>query len=517
MHVDMMNRFHTGLLLTVICLIAIGMRVWGIAYDLPNIYHPDEPRYIVIGQTIFRTGDLNPHFFNYPSLLFYVNSLSYIPYYLIGMATGEFQNREDVRFPLKYNPAIGVARTNQPSSVLLGRLISVCFSVGSVLLSYLITVRITRKTYAGLVAGALMALSLPNVVYGRLVTPNSLLIFFVLASLWAAVGILQQGKPRHYIAAGLFLGLAASSKYNGAAAAVLLLAAHFVRHGSRGIKKPLIYGALGIGCLAFVATTPYAALDYKAFTAGLAYEATHYATGHAGMEGDTPVWYFSYLLRTIWPILLLAVFQIVQGIRKRSTETVLLLLFPVVYFLLVSRFEVRNDRTILPVVPFFFLLAAVASTSLFAVARALKKRRRRVLSLATALLLTLCLVQQTVATVRDNLQLGKPDSREAARIWVHRHIPEGAQIAIESYAPFIDYKRYRVWNFVRIIDNSPEWYEANNFNYLVFSEGIYGRYFRNPVKHHSEVLDYTALFNRFRLVESFTQGGFEIRIYRVAW
>ena len=188
MHFTMKSRRYTGLLLTAACLIAIGMRIWGIAYDLPNIYHPDEPRYIVISQTIFRTGDLNPHFFNYPSLLFYVNALACAPYYLIGKATGDFQSREDVRFPLKYNPAIGVARTSQPSSVLLGRIVSVCFSVSSVLLAYLTAVRITRKTYAGLFAGALMALSQPNVVYGRLVTPNSLLIFFLLASLWAATG-----------------------------------------------------------------------------------------------------------------------------------------------------------------------------------------------------------------------------------------------------------------------------------------------------------------------------------------
>ena len=244
---------------------------------------------------------------------------------------------------------------------------------------------------------------------------------------------------------------------------------------------------------------------------------THYATGHVGMEGDTPLWYFSYLLRTIWPVLLLAVVQVVQGIRVRSKETVLLLLFPIVYFLLISRFEVRNDRTILPIIPFLFLLAATASVSLFAIAHTAKTRRRRVLSLATVLVLALCIFQQTAAAVRDNLRLGEPDSREEARIWVHKHVAEGAKIAIESYAPFIDYTRYRVWNFVRIIDNPPEWYVANNFNYLVFSEGIYGRYFRNPVKHHSEVRGYTVLFNRFRLVQSFTEGEFEIRVYRVGW
>jgi hypothetical protein len=51
-------------------------RLLGIWKGLPYIYYPDEPVSIGIVQNIFKTGNLNPHFFNYPSLFYYLNALA---------------------------------------------------------------------------------------------------------------------------------------------------------------------------------------------------------------------------------------------------------------------------------------------------------------------------------------------------------------------------------------------------------------------------------------------------------
>jgi len=107
-----------------ILFMAFLLRIWGIDYDLPYIYHPDEPGYIIISQNIFKTGDLNPHFFNYPSLFFYINAFAYIPYYLVGKLIGIFRTPGDIVPPLSL--AMGVTRAPMPSAVLLGRFITVC-------------------------------------------------------------------------------------------------------------------------------------------------------------------------------------------------------------------------------------------------------------------------------------------------------------------------------------------------------------------------------------------------------
>jgi len=69
-------------LLIGVTLLAISLRIWGINFGLPYLYHPDEPVGVRIAQRMFKTGDLNPHFYHWPSLTFYINALAYIPYYL---------------------------------------------------------------------------------------------------------------------------------------------------------------------------------------------------------------------------------------------------------------------------------------------------------------------------------------------------------------------------------------------------------------------------------------------------
>jgi hypothetical protein len=53
-------------------LIVLGLvlRVWGITFGLPYLYHPDEPLGVSVAINMVKTGDLNPHFFGYGSLFF---------------------------------------------------------------------------------------------------------------------------------------------------------------------------------------------------------------------------------------------------------------------------------------------------------------------------------------------------------------------------------------------------------------------------------------------------------------
>ena len=82
-----------------IILLAISLRVWGIDYGLPYLYFPDEPNKVVVAQNIFKTGDLNPHYFLKPSLFIYLNVLGYVPYYLVGKWVGVFRSPADIPYP----------------------------------------------------------------------------------------------------------------------------------------------------------------------------------------------------------------------------------------------------------------------------------------------------------------------------------------------------------------------------------------------------------------------------------
>ncbi len=96
------------------------------------------------------------------------------------------------------------------------------------------------------------------------------------------------------------------------------------------------------------------------------------------------------------------------------------------------------------------------------------------------------------------------------------NLPKGSRIAIESYAPFVDPAVYRVQGYGAMIVHSPEWYVTNGFDYPVFSQGMYGRFYREPEKYADSVSQYNAFFDRFRLVRQFADDGYEVRLYAVA-
>jgi hypothetical protein len=120
-----------------------------------------------------------------------------------------------------------------------------------------------------------------------------------------------------------------------------------------------------------------------------------------------------------------------------------------------------------------------------------------------------------VKTADDVRRLTTVDSRETARIWIADTLPRGAKIAVESYSPFVDPQRFTVQGFWSMIGKDPEWYAENGFEYLVFSQGMYGRFYLEPERYGSEVKQYDGFFTRLTLVKMFVDGGYEIRIYTV--
>jgi len=500
-------------LLIGVTLLAISLRIWGINFGLPYLYHPDEPVGVRIAQRMFKTGDLNPQFYHWPSLTFYINALAYIPYYLVGKSMGVFHSPADIPSPIML--AMGVGQTPMPTTWLLGRFLTVTFGSAAVVLAFLIGRKLTNNTAVGLLAGIMMAISPTNVAHSRLITPDTFTVFFVLLSFWGSVQVLQQGKPWHYIIAGIGSGLAASTKYTGALIVLPLILAHLLRHGLKGMRERNLYSGLVFSVVAFLATTPFALLDYQKFLTDLQFDAQHYSTGHAGMEGNTLNWYLAYLWRVEGPVALLAVLEILRGIYARSKRSILLSVFPLVYFAFISSLVVRNDRTLLPLTPFLFLLASSLVVNLFRQTNTRRLNTRKALTLAAVVLVIVSLTVPFLRTVKNNFQLTTVDSRETARIWIAHNLPSGARIAIESYAPYVDPQRFSVQGFGRMIDQTPEWYIANGFQYLIFSQGMFGRFYREPDRYSNDVSQYEKLFRAFDMVKTLTDGGYEVRIYHV--
>jgi 4-amino-4-deoxy-L-arabinose transferase-like glycosyltransferase len=494
-------------------LLAGFLRVWTLGYDLPYVYHPDEPVNVDITQRIFKSGDFNPHFFGYPSLFYYVNEAVHELYYVTGKLAGTLQTRSDVAPLTKL--AMGVTSAPQPGLILVSRAVTVAFGLGTVLLTYMLGVRLLGDRRAAALGALITAVAPTNVALSRLITPDTFVAFFVVASVLAATYVAQAGKSKHYAFCGLLVGLAASTKYNGGLVVLALVVAHLLGP-SAGARR---HWRLGLGLLACVAGfllgSPFALLDSSTFLGYLRWEGSHYATGHPGMEGKAVAWYLAYMWSTAGVVYVFAVLEIIRGLVSRSKAIALLAAFPVAYFVFIGSFEVRNDRTFLPLTPLLFLLAASFVTHVLTLAGALRSPTwRRIAVGIVSCVVLVAVLQPAVRTFQDTERLIAGDSRKTARIWIGENLPPGARIAIESYSPFVDPGRYSVGAFGRITDHEPEWYRAQGFQYVIVSEGMYGRFFREPDRYPKQVADYNVLFASLTPLKIFPDGGYEIRIYK---
>lgn len=496
-----------------VLLVTLALRLWGIAFGLPYLYHPDEPGYVSIVQNIFKTGDLNPHFFNYPSLFFYLNALAYVPYYLAGKLIGTFGSVADIAGPILLIGGSG--KTALPSTFLLGRGLSVTFGVAAVVLTFHMGRQITGRTAVGVLAALFLAFSPTHIANSRFVAPDVFLTFFVLLAAWLAFRVYASGRTTDYLLAGAAIGLVGSTKYNGVIIAVVLLTAHFLRHGFKGLTEWRLYLAPAAAAVAFLATTPFALLDPIHFLEGVRIEAQHYATGHPGGTGSTLLWYLDYLWNTEGPAILVSALAIVWGICRRSKPIWLLAVYPVTYFTFISMFVVHNDRTLLPLLPFLFLLAAAALVSLYGWARTQAHMRGAWIG-AFIVLILLSLALPLTRALADNVRLTTPNSLETARVWIERNAPPGAHFAVESYSPYVDPQHFVVQGLYKLNDRSPDWYVSEGYDYIVVSQRMFRRFYADPVKFAGEIVRYEALFSAFEEVKVFTDGGYEVRVYRVS-
>jgi hypothetical protein len=86
------RRVCTGLLL-----LALVLRLVGLTADLPYMHHPDEPVNLRVLDAMVSHGDANPHFFNYPSLFFYLHAAFHLDGPLLGWIPGSPSERPSAR------------------------------------------------------------------------------------------------------------------------------------------------------------------------------------------------------------------------------------------------------------------------------------------------------------------------------------------------------------------------------------------------------------------------------------
>jgi 4-amino-4-deoxy-L-arabinose transferase-like glycosyltransferase len=507
------NPRIAGIFLFAVFFIAVVLRLWGINFGLPFLYHPDEPNKVQFAQQVLKTGDLNPHYFQKPPFYIYLNALIYIPYLSIDQIRGINLKIQDLQAPQMEN--MGTGKTSQPSTVLLGRLVTVLFSCLAIWLTFLISQKVTGNIHIAILSTLFMAFAPGLVQHSRFITPDSQVVFFCLLTVFISIDIYQQGRKRDYILAGIAGALAASSKYNAVLVLFVPVVAHLLRNSWRAsLKDKKIFWSAIASIITFIVLNPVLLFSFQEFYQGASFEASHYATGHVGMEGNAFIWYLNYFWTSESLAAVLGCAGMFLGLIKRQKQYILLAVFPVVFFAFISLFEVRNDRTAIPITPYTYIFAAILLVGLW---QQFAKKSWQDLLIRVVLLCSVIFI--LLFSLNSDIQVSKSlmtvDSRETSRVWIESNLPAGAKIAIEPYSPYIDPTLHQVLPVNSLINADLKQLKQLGVNYIICSQGMYGRYFNEPEKYAEQVNEYNRLFSTLPQVKTFTDGNYEIKIFQL--
>jgi hypothetical protein len=483
-----------------ILLLSLLLRLWGSGFGLPAYtrYHPDEHALVTRAAAILWTGDWNLQRFNYPPFYAYIQALAYAGYFLWGASRGSWNEVPPFTLPQYYH---------------VGRLVTAVVGVATVLVVYQVGRRMFGRR-AGLAAAALLGGNYLHIIHSHYATFDVAVGLLAALTLLFSARILGERKAHWYLLAGLCAGLAGATKYNGAAALAIPLVAHMLstRWGECGWLDGHLFLVGGGFLLGFLGGNPFALGDFPAFLNGLAQVLHHYGTEQPGFEGlGNWRWYIKVFLTSadaLW--VSSAVLGLVGLVWRDWKKGLLLLALPLVYYVMISRFVVRFERNVVPILPFLalgggWLLDAAADRLADVVNRRTEKQGTNpawshgIIAIACALLLALPLA---AATGLD-MALSQVDYREFAGRWVEENIEPGTKVAIEHYSIPFSYSSYHVEDILRATDHDLDWYLQEGFEILIISDGVWPILQQQPETYLQKVDAYQALIGSCTLLEEF--------------
>ena len=403
------------LLLAAILLVALALRLWHIDHGLPYAYNADEAEHFVPKAIGMFRGTLDPGYYENPS------ALTYLLYALFAVRFGA--GRDLVRsFAADPEAAFVTARV---AVAVVGTLV--------VALTYWAGTRFYERR-VGLVAAAIMAVAFLPVFYSKHALNDVVTLAPLTAGLVACLHVYLRGAWADWALAGAAIGVATATKYTaGAMLLTVAVAAGLRVHRNRSELRRALVGLVlaGASFLAlFAALNPYAVLDPSEARGQISGQSAQADTAKLGHD-DTYGWL--YYIGTLtwglgWVPLVAAVGGAVAALRRDWRIALLLLAFPVMFYLYMGAQGRFFGRWLLPAYP---ALCVLAGYGVVAAADRLRARR----GLAIAGLTGLACLQGVLASVHVDTVLGREDTRAQALGWVHANVPDGAPVVVEPFIP----------------------------------------------------------------------------------
>ncbi len=476
--------------------IAIGaaLRFGAIGAGAPYRVANDEPFVVGMALQIMKSGDFNPHFFDYGGLAIYLHTVVGVVTFLLGAVAGQW-SRIDAVWIGDLLPA--------------ARFVTAAMGALTVFLVYRIGLRLGPR--AALIAGFAMAVLPQHVRESHFALTDTPLTLLIAATLLMSLRAVERARVTDVVAAACMAGLAASVKYNGAVALIMpLTAALVLPAGSR--LRGLGLALLGAGG-AFLLTSPYTVLDLPAFLNGFGKLSQSYAQGRHPVEAawiylkymrnwfswadvaPTNVGYLAVLLGVIG----LGLVVLRRGMSLTRTGGVILVVFPCLWFtMLAEQGGLQYGRYLLPMAPMFCLFLGTALAAVWDGATRLGAAGvwgRRV----AVIVLVALPAGSAVGWVLDH---ARPRTEELAAAWIVREVPRGQLVFVEAAAVALP-PTIKAYFVHRLVDRPLETYKQQGGMYLVTTAAETDQYFTGPAANPAQAAAYRELVARTEPVATF--------------
>jgi 4-amino-4-deoxy-L-arabinose transferase-like glycosyltransferase len=411
-------------------ILAIGafLRIYGFRHGYPFSFHIDEWHILRDSLDMYRRNSLRPPTFDYPALLYYHHEA-------LSAVLGLFQP-----------PTLSMLH-------LAGRISSAFWGTAAIAATYRLAHRICGRT-AGLLAAAFFAFSVTALREAHFATVDTINVLFIILAMDAITGIVQRGGRRDYALAGILIGLAAATKYNGFLLLVPLVLAHLMREMPapvsyadllRSIRTRRIcfihkrlFVAAALTAIVFICTNPFAVLDAAHFARFLAGKLFRMSSGiapwnHHYLHTSPYLYYLQNLL--YWgmgPVLELAgICGILYMIIRRRKEGLLIACWVLIYFMLVGAWFNKASRYTLPMLPFLALASAVLIVE---VKDGCIRKKRRLLCWGWRMLGGIALISSLLYSLAFLRIYSRPHTGIQALQWAVVNIPRGSSVLLEPTA-----------------------------------------------------------------------------------
>lgn len=460
--------------LVIILVCGFILRVWGLGFGLPYFTHPDEWLYMLHAMKMLASFDPNPHYFENPPMLTYIYAFASLIIFFIYKLAGVVTSAAEFGRLFAINPTIFYQTA---------MFITALFGIGSCIIVYRISERISRST--GLFSSALLAFAFLHVRDSHYGVNDIPATFFMLTAFYFILKIYQRGAGTDYLIAGIFSGIAIATKYNVG----LILFPLIIGHGLKGnltdrsgIRHLLL--SLFACAISFLLVCPWILLDYHNFFTDFFAQAKLANASWFGQSTESS--YFQYLKALAWgygviPILL-AFIGAAKLLNLNRATFVLLVSYPLVYYVLMGFSKLFYVRFAIPLIPFLCIFSALGIS--FAIEKCRESNRKFI----SYLLLICCIAQGLVFSIIHNRIIMESDTRIIARNWIINNVSSKSKLVSEPYGPSLKefskikttVNQYNLLVTKDINQKNMEQYQLEHVDYIITNDFTKRRYYLNP-------------------------------------